>query len=375
VNLQSLLYIILFIGAGQGLLLSTALFFMKRGNTAANRILAILLFSFSVLISAHAFGHSHAHPPNNGRNHWLIHSFLFVIAPLIFFYTKALTEYNFKIHTKNMVHLLPSIGAILVIFLLTKVFQFQEYSTFTDRIILLLLALQMLLYLVRMIFILRNHARKLRNTYSSLEKINHRWLNFFVMSQVIIWPIAFVIETHKHDSSEVGIVWLLVSIFMYMTGYFGIRQPEIFSGELIEESMPAQNGKKKYEKSTLSTEQAEAILQRLQAFMQSSKPYITPTLTLTALSKQLNVSSHHLSQVINEQLNKNFFEYINQFRVREAQRLLKDPKNRHLTLAAIGFEAGFNSVSSFNSIFKKITSSTPSQFQLSSEPATENFQS
>jgi AraC-like DNA-binding protein len=86
----------------------------------------------------------------------------------------------------------------------------------------------------------------------------------------------------------------------------------------------------------------------------------------------MNVSTHHLSQIINERLNKNFFEFINHFRVKEAKRLLKDPGSQHLTLAAIGFEAGFNSVSSFNSIFKKATSFTPSQYRLSDSPAPDN---
>jgi AraC-like DNA-binding protein len=224
-----------------------------------------------------------------------------------------------------------------------------------------------------MLIILHKHKKNIQNTYSSLDKINLRWLKFFIISQTVIWPVSLFIDTHKHDSYEMGFMWLLVSIFMYIIGYFGIRQPEIFSGELQEEQLSTQSGKKKYEKSTLSHEQAEAVLQRLQAFMQSSKPYISPTLTLPVLSKQMNVSTHHLSQIINERLNKNFFEFINSFRVKEAKRLLKDPGNQHLTLAAIGFDAGFNSVSSFNSIFKKITSLTPSEYRSSNDPAPDHL--
>jgi AraC-like DNA-binding protein len=102
--------------------------------------------------------------------------------------------------------------------------------------------------------------------------------------------------------------------------------------------------------------------------MESSKPYVNPTLTLPALSKQMNVSPNHLSQVINEKMGRNFFEFINYYRVEEAKALLKSPGKQHLTLAAIGFESGFNSVSSFNSIFKKVTSRTPSQYRLPDDP-------
>jgi AraC-like DNA-binding protein len=366
-NIKSILDILLFIGAAQGLLLSTALFSLKRGNTAANRILAVLLFSFSILIFFHAAGHYHEHPPTLGRHRWMIHAFLFIIAPLLFFYTRALTRYRFRMRWKDAIHFLPSIGAMIAALLLEDIFHVETSSISIDRIFLAVMAVQMVIYLIRMLFILRDHTKNIQNTYSSMERINLRWLRIFVISQTMIWPVAGFIDMHKHDSSEVVFVWLLVSIFMYITGYFAIRQPEIFSGELQEDQLPLQSGKKKYEKSAISPEQAELILHRLQTFMETSKPYLIPTLTLPALSKQMNVSPHHLSQIINEKLNNNFFEFINRFRVNEAKRLLKDPQKQHLTLAGIGYEAGFNSVSSFNSVFKKVTSFTPSEYRLSDE--------
>jgi AraC-like DNA-binding protein len=371
--MESALNILLFIGGAQGLLLSVALASVRRGNRTANRILAVLLIFFSVMILFHAIGHFHPHPQASDKHRWLFHAFFFVIAPLLFFYSKALTKYAFRLRLRDSLHFVPSFVALIVVLLSGDIPHSGEFSAFIDKVILACISLQMLAYLIRMHFILRDHTKNIQNIYSSLEKINLRWLRFFVISQSIIWPCAFFIDTHKHNSYEIGFIWLLVSIFMCIIGYFGIRQPEIFSGELQEEQLPAQIGKKKYEKSALSPEQAEAILQRLQTFMQSSKPYVIPTLTLAALSKQMNVSTHHLSQIINERLNKNFFEFINYFRVKEAKRLLKDPGNQHLTLAAIGFEAGFNSVSSFNSIFKKTTSFTPSQYRLSDNPAPDSL--
>jgi AraC-like DNA-binding protein len=374
VNIESILVILLFIGGAQGLLLSAALVSVRRGNRTANRILAVLLFFFSIMILFHAVGHYHQHQPDLYNHRWLFHALFFIIAPLIYFYTKALTKYNFRLRLKEYsLHLIPAFGAILVVLLFSEVSHSGEFSALVDMVMLTLITLQMLMYLIRMHFILRDHTKNIQNTYSSLEKINLLWLRFFIISQAVIWPIALLIDVYKHDTYEVGYIWLLVSIFMCLTGYFGILQPEIFSGELQEEPLPAQIGKKKYERSALSPEQAEAILQRLQTFMQSSKPYVIPTLTLPVLSKQMNVSTHHLSQIINERLNKNFFEFINHFRVKEAKRLLKDPENQHLTLAAIGFEAGFNSVSSFNSIFKKATSLTPSQYRSSDNLASENL--
>jgi AraC-like DNA-binding protein len=372
-NMETLLNILLFIGGAQGLLLSTALFSLRRGNVKANRILGVLLLFFSILILSHGAGHLYAQQDHSNKHQWLVHASFFIVAPILYFYSRALTQYDFRFRLKDALHFVPLFGAFISVLMLEDNSRHGESHLLVGNVLLALISLQMLAYVLRMLIILQTYTKTIQETYSSLEKINLHWLRFFVISQTVIWPIAFVIDIHKLGTGEMDFMWLLVSIFMYLIGYFGILQPEIFSGEFQQEQLSVQSGKKKYEKSALSPEQAEAILQRLQAFMQSSKPYVVPSLTLPALSKQLNISPHHLSQIINENLHKNFFEYINRFRVEEAKRLLKDPKNKHLTLSSIGLEAGFNSISSFNSIFKKVTSLTPSQYRISDNPATDKL--
>ncbi|MBN1397862.1 MAG: AraC family transcriptional regulator [Bacteroidetes bacterium] len=238
-----------------------------------------------------------------------------------------------------------------------------------DTVFLILIVIQVAGYLISMFFMMKRYMLTIKDTYSSLEKLNLHWLRFIIFSQAVIWPVALMIDIYWQKTSHIGFIWLLISAFIYIIGYIGLLKPEIFSGGFQEVIFSEHSGKKKYEKSTLTQEQAEMILKKLQSFMHSSKPYINPALTLPALSKDLNLSPNYLSQVINEQLGKNFFEFVNSYRVEEAKLLIKNPSKQHLTLAAIGFEAGFNSVSSFNKIFKATTSRTPSQFKLSEYPA------
>jgi AraC-like DNA-binding protein len=108
---------------------------------------------------------------------------------------------------------------------------------------------------------------------------------------------------------------------------------------------------------------SEGYLKKLEAFMVEERPHLDSTLTLPQLSGQLGISVHHLSQVINDKRKQNFFEFINCYRVEEAKLLLRDKNKQHLTITAIGFEAGFNSNSSFNDVFKKQTGQTPSQYR------------
>ena len=97
--------------------------------------------------------------------------------------------------------------------------------------------------------------------------------------------------------------------------------------------------------------------------MQSTKPYLEPELTLDVLASQLSVKSKFLSQTINELLQQNFFEFINNYRISEAKRLLTNPKDKKITVLEVMYEVGFNSKSSFNTLFKKDTGITPSEFK------------
>jgi AraC-like DNA-binding protein len=95
--------------------------------------------------------------------------------------------------------------------------------------------------------------------------------------------------------------------------------------------------------------------------MKVDKAFLDPSLSLGKLARDLGVSQHHLSQVLNERLGQNFFEFVNVYRVEEAK--LKLLERKSISVLAIGEEVGFSSKSAFNSAFKKQTGLTPSQFR------------
>jgi AraC-like DNA-binding protein len=126
--------------------------------------------------------------------------------------------------------------------------------------------------------------------------------------------------------------------------------------------MDEKEGPKKYGKSKLSLGKAHDCLQRLITIMAGKKKYLDPELSLKSLSEILEVNTSYLSQIINEHLGKNFTDYVNQFRVEEAKKKLSDPKHKKSSLTDIAFQSGFNSIPSFNRVFKKLTGLNPSQF-------------
>jgi AraC-like DNA-binding protein len=157
-------------------------------------------------------------------------------------------------------------------------------------------------------------------------------------------------------------LFLSLSVFVILIGYFGLKQKVIFSSENIvaDEVTKIQT---KYSGSRLSDSEAKQYTEKLTDYMKSAKPYLNPDLSLPQLATELNISSHYLSQVINEQFNLNFFDFVNEYRVESFKEKIADSEFRKFSLLGIAFECGFNSKSAFNRIFKQTTGITPSQYK------------
>jgi len=116
-------------------------------------------------------------------------------------------------------------------------------------------------------------------------------------------------------------------------------------------------------KPLVNDEDMHRMLKRLLEFMDTDKPFLNPELTIQELSNRVNIQKHHLTYIINNGLHKNFFNFVNEYRVEEFKKKAANTNYDHLTLLAIAFDSGFNSKSSFNNIFKNITGQTPSEYK------------
>ena len=116
----------------------------------------------------------------------------------------------------------------------------------------------------------------------------------------------------------------------------------------------------KYENKKISTEKVASIIERL-AIIKDKKLFRNPDLKLSDIAKKLNIPSHQLSQLLNDNLGKSFSLFINEFRIEEAKQLLVS--NNVYTIETIGYDCGFNSKSTFFTTFKKITGTTPAKYK------------
>jgi AraC-like DNA-binding protein len=166
------------------------------------------------------------------------------------------------------------------------------------------------------------------------------------------------------------LIYLAASVLIYSIGYLSLRQPQILTQtkQVLEtEKILIQEEKigtrKSYQKSGLTNAEAKIQLNKLIQIMETEKPYLNSDLTLQNLAALISISIHNLSEIINTQLERNFYDFINGYRVKEVQRRLENNDSDIYSILAIALESGFNSKSSFNTTFKKHTNKTPSQYR------------
>lgn len=121
--------------------------------------------------------------------------------------------------------------------------------------------------------------------------------------------------------------------------------------------------KQKYETYRIDDDTAQKMIDELKEYMLSEKPYKNSSLTIQETADAVNLTPHNLSQLINLHLNKNFYNFVNEYRIDDAKRMLKDPECSKKTILQIAYESGFNAKTTFNSVFKKHAGMTPSQYR------------
>ena len=118
----------------------------------------------------------------------------------------------------------------------------------------------------------------------------------------------------------------------------------------------------KYQSSKLTRTDAQVLLKGLLHYMENSKPWLDPDLTLAKLAEDISIPPRHLSQLINEHRHENFYDFISRYRI-EASKMLLHSADSHKTVLEVLYEVGFNTKSSFNTAFKKYTGTTPTNYR------------
>ncbi|MBN1949751.1 MAG: helix-turn-helix domain-containing protein [Bacteroidales bacterium] len=139
-----------------------------------------------------------------------------------------------------------------------------------------------------------------------------------------------------------------------------IRATEAIQYPGLKDLIPAK--KNKYARSMLTSEDAQLLIKALDLQMNKQKPWLNPTLNLSDLAELIDVSTHTLSQLLNEFLGQNFYDYVNKYRLNYLLEVHDKPEFRNFKLLSLAYECGFNSKTTFNSFFRKTIHTTPSDY-------------
>lgn len=315
-----------------------------------------------------------------------LYPFFYSIGPFLYLYVRSLSLKKAQLYVSDLLHMLPfAFFSVLAVVLDSKVDEdiLLGNSFNLNRLFYSLSAiLSFITYSTLTLGLIRKHQENILNLFSyRSELISLNWVRFVVIGFFVILALTMLAAVFNVFSSEMTLnpgifLFLGFTLFAFAVTVYGIRQPGIFESSrdqrfvdhLAEQShTEAETSESeksgKYARSGLSENQAKRNAGHLLSYMEEKQPYLRRDLTVQDVARETGIPQHHLTQTINEQLGKNFYSLVNEFRVEEVKRVLKDPKKQHLTLLALAHDAGFNSKSSFNMVFKRITGLTPSQFR------------
>ena len=381
-GMSLLLAAVLLSGLFQGLIL-IILLLKKEINLLPNRLLASLILLFVIHLGLVAI---------DVNNHFLLFPHLsklswvlpLLYGPLIICLTESIVEIEFRFRRRHFLLLIPFFTYLLILspyFLmgtgaklqyLANVSQVEQddLGWMNQLTLFIHIAFASLAF-----YIFHKKSSDLPFYYSDPGRVRLNWLKHFLIGMlgtIILSGISFYAKIYQIEflGSIYPSNFILLVIMVYWMGYRLIQDPTVFTvSELRTEATAAMPEVEeeiasdvKYQKSGVSTAELDKYARDLQTLMETKKPYLNSNLTINDLCADLFLKRHLLSQVINTVFKKNFFEFINDYRIKEFKQQVLKESNSHLSILGIALECGFNSKATFNSAFKKAEGVTPSEY-------------
>ncbi|MDZ7796667.1 MAG: helix-turn-helix domain-containing protein [Candidatus Marinimicrobia bacterium] len=334
------------------------MFLLKKDSRLPDRILAVWLFFISLHMLLSLL---------NTRFSLTAFPFLpFIYGPLLYIYISTLISEKPRLR-----YYYPSLSVpVIAFFIVSLIYRNEPVLDFENFLVndslralrlsyAALLILSFMGYSVITFIKLHKHRIKIKNLYSyTSQKITLGWALFVSISFFVLYAAVFIVGfTHilisnfSLDPVLMGNIVLVFHAFAF--SIFGFLQDRIYPE-------PKQ---KKYLRSGLRDSELELLRQKLLDVMDDKQLYLDPELNILDVAKLLHVPRHHITQVLNEKLGKNFYNFINAYRIEIAKDKLSDPQNDRFTILAVGYDSGFNSKTSFNTLFKKHVGLTPSEYR------------
>jgi AraC-like DNA-binding protein len=216
-------------------------------------------------------------------------------------------------------------------------------------------------YGIRAVRQVYDHNREIRQRYSNIEQRQLLWLGYLAFGFIGIWSMrvgaGVVAILTDGVAGTIGMLSTFpVAILICWMAVLGMcRGVRAADGRVPEAIAHSPYG--------ATTHFNPEMIEKLDDLMSRVKLYQDPDLHLDGLADSMGISTRSLSALINGHHKQNFYDFVNDYRVRDAQRQLEDPSLKSKTIQKIFEDAGFSSKSTFHTYFKKVTGKTPSEYR------------
>ncbi|HAA15888.1 MAG TPA: hypothetical protein DCE41_30925 [Cytophagales bacterium] len=362
-------------GILQGLLLALVLRNIHRGNVSANKVLSGILFLSAAMLAGRLL---FFRIPSHWMNQLTLipDMVIFLFGPLIWWYTRrALFHTEGKRERLHPIHFLPALAfGIFVVYTFTMSkaeynWRLTNWMFYWHFMVISFTGIALnLAYISHCFVLLRRYKNQEKKHLSSPQKVS--FLVYFLGALgvcVLIWTASTINEYVFHSWSKIvnyNTIWVVLSLAVYVVGYFSLKQPELFrlpaNREVplgTEESKATAKGVDRIK----PTRQAE-LKEALEELMKEKRVYRTNDLTLQDLSEMLSESTNNVSWLLNEVYQQNFYAFVNGFRIREFLDKVAAGEHETKTVLGMAIEVGFNTKSTFNKAFRQEMGDTPSQY-------------
>lgn len=336
----------------QSLLFSGALIRLKSDRRLSNRLLASFLLLLSFQMSLHLLADKNLLP----ASFWSLRGVVFAYGPLLYLYVRTLIQQGKSLSPSDFLHFIPAVLIILSSFFLSGI----------EGKIGWLLYLSLILYLTGCYRLLFHWKRKPTNLASPSD-IKFNWLklalgifSLIMFSDLISFGINTWFPNSLADSWSDYIVLGLVMIFVNIMVFKSLLQPGILA-PIGEEKLRTID--KRQINRTQIYQLHQSTIEHLETFMQNEQPYLQANLTLQDLATALAIPARQLSEIVNQYYGQNFAEFINTYRLTAAEKRFQQAEDQRETVLEVMYQVGFNSKSSFNTLFKKRTGLTPTAYK------------
>ncbi|MBN2480315.1 MAG: helix-turn-helix domain-containing protein [Bacteroidales bacterium] len=351
---------------------STALFAgilitAKVNRSTSDKLLSawlfLMAFEFTTFgIDRHVFGEE-----------YLLSNPFFLFNPALYLYILSLTDKKFSLRWIQLFHLLPYIFFESMAYFIKEIRAIPFFTAGDANLWFRLLFatgafISWVCYSLLSIIKVHRHRINLLDEFSTIDSYKMiTWILFLLVFYIFFWSSTVAMGFANYFTGREGLIpvftYSALLLLTYILGFYGLKQQTIFEHTHLQ----MQNGSEKYLKSRLQPSYKAKIKKKINEFFEKEKPYLDPELTMGKLSEMLNISRHVLTEVINTDLNRNFYQLVNEYRVEAVKKKLEDPRQKHFSIEAIGYDCGFNSKSTFFSVFKSITGYTPAQYKSTKE--------